>query len=267
MVASACTHTTNGHGYIRQTRPDPRSHRSVRGVHTNSACQAVCVSDVWLLVHGERFALIDDLAHLTDDQWAHPSLWGDWTVHDVAAHLIGNAKTTRLGIVRAMVRSRFDVNRQNAQGVERERGATPHETLARLRQVVPVRRHRQRRSTADWSKRSSTAKTSGSLWASSAPIRRRRSSGRCGIRRVPRLPPWAVRSGALPRSGCGPPTQTWPWVTDPKPVVRRCPCSWRSRGAGQRLVTSRGRASLRWGDHSRGAPPASGPSWSRRRPR
>ena len=94
------------------------------------------MSDVWALVHSERSALIDDLAALSDDQWATPSLCGDWTVHDVAAHLVGNAKTTRLGIVRAMVRARFDFDRQNGQGVERERGPTPDVTLARLRQVA-----------------------------------------------------------------------------------------------------------------------------------
>lgn len=88
------------------------------------------------MVHVERSALIDDLADLTDGQWACASLCGDWTVHDVAAHLINNAKATRLGIVRDMVRARFDFDRQNAQGVGRERGATPHETLARLRQVA-----------------------------------------------------------------------------------------------------------------------------------
>jgi uncharacterized protein (TIGR03083 family) len=90
----------------------------------------------WPLVHAERNALIDDLAGLTDDQWAHPSLCDGWTVHDVAAHLVNNAKTTRLGIVRDMVRARFDFDRQNAQGVERERCATPREMLARLREVA-----------------------------------------------------------------------------------------------------------------------------------
>ncbi len=97
------------------------------------------MNDVWPLVHAERAALIVDLAHLADDRWAHASLCGDWTVHDVAAHLINNAKTSRLGIVRDMVRARLDFDRQNAQGVERERGATPRETLARLRQVATRR--------------------------------------------------------------------------------------------------------------------------------
>lgn len=94
------------------------------------------MSEVWPMVHAERAALIDDLANLTDDVWDQPSLCGDWTVHDVAAHLVANAKTTRTGIVRAMVRARFDFDRQTAQGVERERGSTPRDTLARLRQVA-----------------------------------------------------------------------------------------------------------------------------------
>ncbi len=55
------------------------------------------------MVHTERAALIDDLAGLTEDQWASPSLCAGWTVHDVAAHLVGNAKTTRLGILSAIV--------------------------------------------------------------------------------------------------------------------------------------------------------------------
>lgn len=94
------------------------------------------MNDVWPTVHAERIALIDDLAGLDDSQWAHASLCDGWTVHDVAAHLINNAKTTRLGIVRDMVRARFDFDRQTAQGVERERGATPYESLERLRQVA-----------------------------------------------------------------------------------------------------------------------------------
>ena len=94
------------------------------------------MTDVWELVRRERQALVDDLAGLTDEQWELPSLCGGWTVHDVAAHLVDNARTTRLGIVAAMVRARFDFDRQNDAGVAREKGATPAETLDRLRAVV-----------------------------------------------------------------------------------------------------------------------------------
>ncbi|MBC2931822.1 maleylpyruvate isomerase family mycothiol-dependent enzyme [Nocardioides sp. zg-1228] len=94
------------------------------------------MSDVWDLVRAERAALVDDLSGLTDEQWEAPSLCGGWTVHDVAAHLVDNARTTRVGIVVAMVRARFDFDRQNDQGVARVKGATPAETLQRLREVV-----------------------------------------------------------------------------------------------------------------------------------
>jgi uncharacterized protein (TIGR03083 family) len=94
------------------------------------------MTDVWRLVHAERAALIEDLAGLTDEQWAQPSLCEGWTVHDVAAHLVVNARATRRGVVRAMLRAGLDFDRQNARGVARARGATPAETLDRLRRVA-----------------------------------------------------------------------------------------------------------------------------------
>ncbi|MDO0935419.1 maleylpyruvate isomerase family mycothiol-dependent enzyme [Streptomyces sp. DG2A-72] len=96
-------------------------------------------NDVWPMVHAERAALIDDLAHLDDERWGQPSLCAGWTVHDVAAHLVGTARTTRIGFVVGLVRERFDFDRQNARGVERERGPSPQETLQRLRQVASRR--------------------------------------------------------------------------------------------------------------------------------
>jgi uncharacterized protein (TIGR03083 family) len=93
-------------------------------------------NDVWSMVHAERAALVDDLMRLDDEQWEVPSLCAGWSVHDVVAHLIDTARTTRLGFVVGMVRARFDFHRQNASGVARERGASPRETLERLRQVA-----------------------------------------------------------------------------------------------------------------------------------
>ncbi|WP_405407000.1 maleylpyruvate isomerase family mycothiol-dependent enzyme [Streptomyces sp. NBC_01104] len=89
------------------------------------------------MVHTERAALIEDLAHLDDEQWATPSLCDGWTVHDVVAHLVDTALTTRLGFVVGLARARFDFDRQNALGVARRRGATPQETLERLRRAAP----------------------------------------------------------------------------------------------------------------------------------
>jgi uncharacterized protein (TIGR03083 family) len=97
------------------------------------------VGDVWSMVHAERAALIDDLQGLDDQRWEEPSLCGGWTVHDVVAHLVDTARTTRLGFVVGLARARFDFDRQNARGVARERGASPQETLERLGQVASRR--------------------------------------------------------------------------------------------------------------------------------
>jgi uncharacterized protein (TIGR03083 family) len=93
-------------------------------------------NDVWPMVHVERRALIDDLAKLDDTQWTWPSLCDGWTVHDVVAHIVDSALTTRLGFVLDMARARFDFDRQNADGVERARGTTPRQTLERLRRAA-----------------------------------------------------------------------------------------------------------------------------------
>ncbi|MFJ7206686.1 maleylpyruvate isomerase family mycothiol-dependent enzyme [Streptomyces sp. NPDC098789] len=91
---------------------------------------------VWELVQVERRSLIRDLEELQPDQWDVPSLCDGWTVHDVVAHLVDTARTSRIGFLVDMVRARFDFDRQNARGVERERAATPQQTLQRLRDVA-----------------------------------------------------------------------------------------------------------------------------------
>lgn len=95
--------------------------------------------DAWSAVHAERCALIDDLAPLTDQQWEVPSLASGWSVHDVAAHLVDNALTTPARLLRAMIAARFDFDGQNANGVAAAKGATPAETLDRLRAVTDRR--------------------------------------------------------------------------------------------------------------------------------
>jgi uncharacterized protein (TIGR03083 family) len=91
---------------------------------------------VWPIVHAERDALIKDLEDLDDARWQEQSLCADWTVHDVAAHLVDTARTTRLGFVVGLARARFDFHLQNARGVQRHRAPSPKETLERLRRVA-----------------------------------------------------------------------------------------------------------------------------------
>lgn len=94
------------------------------------------MGDTWTLVHAERAALVRDLGGLDDEAWGSPSLCAGWSVHDVVAHLVDSARTTRIGFVVGLARARFDFDRQNARGVERERRTSPRETLASLRRVA-----------------------------------------------------------------------------------------------------------------------------------
>lgn len=94
------------------------------------------MTSVWSIVHAERAALLADLEQLGDAEWERASLCAGWTVHDVAAHLVDVALTTRVGFLVGMARARFDFDRQNTHGVERHRGPTPRHTLARLRTVT-----------------------------------------------------------------------------------------------------------------------------------
>lgn len=90
---------------------------------------------VWPVVHEERRALIKDLEPLHPSLWDTPSLCPGWSVHDVIAHLVDSAKTTRQGFIRRMIAARFDFDQDNAVGVERERASDPRTTLRSLHAV------------------------------------------------------------------------------------------------------------------------------------
>lgn len=95
---------------------------------------------VWSFVHAERASLVDDLAPLPVTDWATPSLCPGWDVHDVLAHLVDSAKTSRTGFVRRMMAARFDFDADNAVGITRERHADPRDTLAAMRAAVTLTR-------------------------------------------------------------------------------------------------------------------------------
>lgn len=94
------------------------------------------MTEIWPVVHAERQALIRELEDLPVQQWATPSLCPGWDVHDVLAHLVDDARTTRLGFLRRLAVAGFDFDRCNARGVARERRADPRDTLAAFRVVA-----------------------------------------------------------------------------------------------------------------------------------
>lgn len=88
--------------------------------------------EIWPVIHAERAALVEDLQAVTWQQWSIRSLCPGWDVHDVLAHLVNDAKTTRLGFLRDFLAAGFDFDRLNALGVARERAEDPAETVERF---------------------------------------------------------------------------------------------------------------------------------------
>jgi uncharacterized protein (TIGR03083 family) len=91
---------------------------------------------IWSLVHAERAALAADLADVTDQQWATPSLCTGLTVRQVLAHLTAGASLNSVRWLAGVVRCRFDFDKMVTMRLAEQLGATPTETLARFRSIV-----------------------------------------------------------------------------------------------------------------------------------
>lgn len=92
--------------------------------------------DIWNTVHKERVILIRDLVDLPPEAWTTMSLCEGWTIHDVLAHLVHDAKTTKLSFVIDLIRARFNFDAANQHGMERERQTTAADTLVAFEEVA-----------------------------------------------------------------------------------------------------------------------------------
>lgn len=93
-------------------------------------------SDLWPAIHAERVALVDDLAGLTPEQWATPSLCDGWDIHDVVSHLAATATMSFPRFAREFLLAGFRsgriVDNQVAAGRRRE----PSEALSAFRSAI-----------------------------------------------------------------------------------------------------------------------------------
>ncbi|WP_323959538.1 maleylpyruvate isomerase family mycothiol-dependent enzyme [Arthrobacter sp. JZ12] len=97
-------------------------------------------AEIWSLVHAERRRLVEDLSALTPEQWSRPSLCPGWDVHDVVAHLVDTARTSRLSFVHDMIAARGNFDRANDLGIVRTKQADPQDTLAALQDAMSLTR-------------------------------------------------------------------------------------------------------------------------------
>ena len=92
-------------------------------------------SDIWPVVQAERRALAADLEGLAPERWETRSLCGDWTVHDVLAHMVATATETPPRFLVGLVTSGFRLSRHTAKRIAEERAGGPAATLAAFRAV------------------------------------------------------------------------------------------------------------------------------------
>ena len=101
----------------------------------------MATSSPWPLIHGEREALADDLATLTDEQWATASLCPGWSVRDVLGHLIATAKMTQGAFFANLARAGFRFNDMSDRLIAAEATAAPADGLAELRRHLTDTTH------------------------------------------------------------------------------------------------------------------------------
>ncbi|GAB3168919.1 maleylpyruvate isomerase family mycothiol-dependent enzyme [Streptomyces incanus] len=92
---------------------------------------------IWPPVHAERAALAADLADLTDERWATPSLCTGLSVREVLAHLTAAASLNGPRWLAGVIRCRFDFDQQVAMRLAEQMGAAGAETLELFRRAVP----------------------------------------------------------------------------------------------------------------------------------
>ena len=99
------------------------------------------MSDLFALVARERRRTADMLDTLDDAQWATPSLCSEWTVRDMAAHLVLPFSISMPGLVVGMVRHRGSFHRFST-AKSKELGRRPTSDL-----IATLRRHAESRFT------------------------------------------------------------------------------------------------------------------------
>jgi uncharacterized protein (TIGR03083 family) len=97
--------------------------------------------DVWPVIHDERKALAADLRGRTGEEWATPSLCGQWTVRDVLAHMTSTASLTPPAFVAKLAASGFSFNKLQESGVAANRGSSAAQTLSNFEARVTSVKH------------------------------------------------------------------------------------------------------------------------------
>ena len=90
--------------------------------------------DPWQTIESERLAFADVLDRLTPEQWATPSLCDEWTVAEVATHMMMGPTGSLRSFATAMLAARGDFSRANVVMVNRKKGRPRSAIVAEFRE-------------------------------------------------------------------------------------------------------------------------------------
>jgi uncharacterized protein (TIGR03083 family) len=90
-------------------------------------------AQTWSFIHAGRTSLADTIQELTPDQWETPSLCADWTVGEVAAHLLASAEQTPGHFIGGMMTSGFRFSALMNRDIKARADLSPKEVADRLR--------------------------------------------------------------------------------------------------------------------------------------
>lgn len=102
----------------------------------------------WRVIHEQRAALADILESLSPGEWEHPSLCEEWTVRDVAAHVISAPEATVGQVATAVLRAQGSLDRASRDYTRRlsqrptEAIVADYRRLALSRRLAPGTRYR-----------------------------------------------------------------------------------------------------------------------------
>ena len=97
--------------------------------------------EIWPVIHDQRKALAADLKGRSGEEWATPSLCGQWTVRDVLAHMTSAASLTPPAFFAKMLGSGFSFEKVQASGVAANRGSSPADAMTRFEAVLTSVKH------------------------------------------------------------------------------------------------------------------------------
>jgi uncharacterized protein (TIGR03083 family) len=97
--------------------------------------------EIWPVIRDERKALAADLRDRTGEEWATPSLCGQWTVRDVLAHMTSTASLTPPAFVAKLAASGFSFDKLQENGVAANRGSSAAETRGNFEARVTSVKH------------------------------------------------------------------------------------------------------------------------------